>query len=236
VSAELQRIARQQENLLELFESFSVSARKTLQSLEERMTTVEQRVESMYSSRPEYAASVTGTSSQAHSALGSPTQSAGHSRAASITGATLDAGSHSTHWKAAISFLDAGDINNAFKSVLQSNDATQLIRLMGRTGPVLDNLDRPVRDAILGRVANFVTDGVFLDSVLPWVQQMTTLSESAAFTPVSGTTQSNSILSQLGVEPSTATKLMEALHILSVRPNAHGILASRLLAEMHQMK
>lgn len=217
LATDLERIARQQQNLLELFESFAVSARRSLSSLEDRMVLVEQRVESVYSVQ---SAERTVTETGATAAVtATSTTAAGASASGGPTAAMA-------LWTTAVGHLDNGNPEAAFSTILSSGDSSQLIRLMGRTGPVLESLSHDLAQRMMLRLAAFVEEGSFLDNVLPWLTQAASLAE---------TTAAATGVVVLQLDRSVLQRLLETLHVLSVRPTPHGLAAAQLLPRLQRL-
>ncbi|PIA43970.1 hypothetical protein AQUCO_01800198v1 [Aquilegia coerulea] len=81
-----------------------------------------------------------------------------------------------TLWKRVKEFLLIGDLDSAFVEVLCSGDDLTLIELLDRTGPVLERLSHETVSEILSTLAVHFLDQRFLGSILPWLQQVVTLS------------------------------------------------------------
>ncbi|KAJ7541735.1 hypothetical protein O6H91_10G073900 [Diphasiastrum complanatum] len=75
-------------------------------------------------------------------------------------------------WSQVMEDLHLGDIDSAYEQVLCAGDELLLVRLMGKTGPVLDQLSGGTVSEVLHSVTLFVQQQSFLDCVLPWVQQV----------------------------------------------------------------
>ncbi|KAF5184268.1 microtubule-associated protein TORTIFOLIA1 [Thalictrum thalictroides] len=81
-----------------------------------------------------------------------------------------------TLWKRVKEFLLTGDLDSAFVEVLCSGDDLTLIELLDRTGPVLERLSHETVSEILSTLALHFLDQRFIGSILPWLQQVVTLS------------------------------------------------------------
>ncbi|KAH9305369.1 hypothetical protein KI387_009773 [Taxus chinensis] len=75
-------------------------------------------------------------------------------------------------WTRAVEYLCADKIDLAFVEVLCSEDDLLLIQLMRRTGPVLGKLSQVTTLEILQSVMRLLLDQIFLDTIIPWLQQM----------------------------------------------------------------
>ncbi|MFS7963579.1 putative MT-associated protein TORTIFOLIA1/SPIRAL2 [Helianthus anomalus] len=66
----------------------------------------------------------------------------------------------------------ARDINMAFGEVLSSGDDFSLVKLMDKTGPVIDWLSDDVANEVLCAVAQFLLEPSLFDICLSWIQQL----------------------------------------------------------------
>ncbi|KAI3717891.1 hypothetical protein L1987_69799 [Smallanthus sonchifolius] len=64
------------------------------------------------------------------------------------------------------------DINMVFGEVLSSGDDFSLVKLMDKTGPVIDRLSGDVANEVLCAVAQFLLDPNLFDICLSWIQQL----------------------------------------------------------------
>ncbi|KAK9072279.1 hypothetical protein SSX86_008712 [Deinandra increscens subsp. villosa] len=64
------------------------------------------------------------------------------------------------------------DINMAFSEVLSSGDDLLLVKLMDKTGPVIDRLSGDVANEVLFAVAQFLLEPNLFDICLSWIQQL----------------------------------------------------------------
>ncbi|KAI5059078.1 hypothetical protein GOP47_0025397 [Adiantum capillus-veneris] len=78
-------------------------------------------------------------------------------------------------WARAAEFLRSGDVDSAFVEVLCAGDEVLLVRLMSRTGPVLEQLSNGTTQELLRNVLQLMLQQSFLDVILPWVQQVSDL-------------------------------------------------------------
>ncbi|XP_042494584.1 TORTIFOLIA1-like protein 2 isoform X2 [Macadamia integrifolia] len=79
-------------------------------------------------------------------------------------------------WKHVKDFLFVGDLDSAFVEVLCSGDDLVLIELLDKTGPILESLSHETTREILSTLASLFLDQRFLDSIIPWLQQVVDLS------------------------------------------------------------
>lgn len=76
-------------------------------------------------------------------------------------------------WKHIHEFLRVEDFESAFTEALCAEDESILIKLMDITGPVLDRLSPGTATEILGIASALLVKKMFLDCLLPWLQQVT---------------------------------------------------------------
>ncbi|KAG2328462.1 hypothetical protein Bca4012_037459 [Brassica carinata] len=77
-----------------------------------------------------------------------------------------------TCWSNAIHALRVGDTDSAFAEVLSTGDDLLLVKLMDKTGPVLDQLSCDIGNEVLDSVAQFLPDHTLFDICLSWIQQL----------------------------------------------------------------
>lgn len=75
-------------------------------------------------------------------------------------------------WNTALEHLKKGDLTEAYKLAVQSGDGGLLVRLMGRTGPVLGELEGMIRREVLGMLLTMVEQNEHMDYILPWMRQV----------------------------------------------------------------
>uniref|UniRef100_A0A7N0TZU4 TOG domain-containing protein n=1 Tax=Kalanchoe fedtschenkoi TaxID=63787 RepID=A0A7N0TZU4_KALFE len=80
-----------------------------------------------------------------------------------------------TNWTNAMDALHVGDIDTAFAEVLSTGDDQLLVKLMDRTGPVIDQLTNEVACEVLHAVGQFLLEHNLLDICLSWTQQLAEL-------------------------------------------------------------
>ncbi|KAG0582542.1 hypothetical protein KC19_3G067800 [Ceratodon purpureus] len=81
-------------------------------------------------------------------------------------------------WSRAMESVRSGDLDQAYGEIIGSNDELLLVRLMGRTGPVLDQLGAATVSQLMGSIKQFLQQQSFLDCVIPWLQQVSDLVSS----------------------------------------------------------
>ncbi|KAF3795356.1 Microtubule-associated protein [Nymphaea thermarum] len=80
-----------------------------------------------------------------------------------------------TTWTRAISSLHAGDIDSAYADILTTGDDLLLVKLMDRSGPVMDQLSNKIAGKVLDAVVQFLQEPSLLDMGLSWTQQLVDL-------------------------------------------------------------
>ncbi|KAL8255205.1 hypothetical protein R6Q59_033426 [Mikania micrantha] len=75
-------------------------------------------------------------------------------------------------WSNAMDAVHVGDADTAFAEVLSTGDDVLLVKLMDRTGPVIDQLSSEVGTEVLHAVAQFLLDQNVFDICLSWLQQL----------------------------------------------------------------
>ncbi|CAN8288340.1 unnamed protein product [Cochlearia groenlandica] len=81
-----------------------------------------------------------------------------------------------TCWSNAMHALRVGDTDSAFAEVLSTGDDGLLIKLMDKTGPVLDQLSGDIGNEILHSIAQFLMDHTLFDLCLSWTQKLLEIS------------------------------------------------------------
>ncbi|KAF3634816.1 Microtubule-associated protein TORTIFOLIA1 [Capsicum annuum] len=77
-----------------------------------------------------------------------------------------------TSWTNAMDAFSVGDMDSAFSEVLSTGDDFLLVKLMDRSGPVIDQLSNEVGSEALHAVAQFLLEPNLTDICLSWVQQL----------------------------------------------------------------
>uniref|UniRef100_A0A7N1A274 TOG domain-containing protein n=1 Tax=Kalanchoe fedtschenkoi TaxID=63787 RepID=A0A7N1A274_KALFE len=77
-----------------------------------------------------------------------------------------------TNWTNAMDALHVGDFDSAFAEVLSTGDDQLLVKLMDRTGPVIDQLTNEVACEVLHAVGQYLLEHNLLDICLAWTQQL----------------------------------------------------------------
>ncbi|PSR95620.1 Microtubule-associated protein [Actinidia chinensis var. chinensis] len=77
-----------------------------------------------------------------------------------------------TAWSNAMDALHVGDMDSAYAEVLSTGDDLLLVKLMDRSGAVVDQLSNEVASEVLHAVAEFLQDQNLFDICLSWIQQL----------------------------------------------------------------
>ncbi|CAJ2639698.1 unnamed protein product [Trifolium pratense] len=77
-----------------------------------------------------------------------------------------------TSWTNAFDALQAGDIDSAFAEVLSTGDDRLLVKLMDRTGPVINELSNETACEILYAIGQFLLEQDLFTICLSWIQQL----------------------------------------------------------------
>lgn len=80
-----------------------------------------------------------------------------------------------TSWTRAMDSLHIGDVDSAFAEVLSIGDDVLLVKLMERSGPVINELSDEVAAEVLHAVGQFLPEQRLFDLTLPWIQQLMNL-------------------------------------------------------------
>ena len=72
-------------------------------------------------------------------------------------------------WKKALKHIGDGKINEAYSCVLAKHDDLLLIRLIGRTGIVIEQLDSHNTECLVKRMLDLIGSREFVDFLLPWI-------------------------------------------------------------------
>ncbi|XP_028077211.1 TORTIFOLIA1-like protein 2 isoform X2 [Camellia sinensis] len=79
-------------------------------------------------------------------------------------------------WTLVKGYLSEGDLDSAYAEALCSGDELVLIELLDRTGPVLESLSNKTSSNVLGTLASYFLEQRFINSIIPWLQQVVDLS------------------------------------------------------------
>ena len=75
-------------------------------------------------------------------------------------------------WTRAMDSLHIGDVDSAYAEVLSSGDDLLLVKLMERSGPIVDQLSSEVASEVLHAVGQFLLEQSLFDVALTWIQQV----------------------------------------------------------------
>ncbi|XP_021892931.1 microtubule-associated protein TORTIFOLIA1-like [Carica papaya] len=77
-----------------------------------------------------------------------------------------------TSWSNAMHALQVGDVDSAYAEVASSGDDLLLVKLMDRTGPIIDQLSSEIANEVLQAIGQFLMDQNLFDICLSWIQQL----------------------------------------------------------------
>ncbi|XVF34037.1 hypothetical protein REPUB_Repub18cG0022600 [Reevesia pubescens] len=77
-----------------------------------------------------------------------------------------------TSWSNATHALQAGDMDSAYAEVLSTGDDLLLIKLMDRSGPMVDQLSNEIANEALHAIMQFLLEQDLFDICLSWIQQL----------------------------------------------------------------
>ncbi|KAJ8763682.1 hypothetical protein K2173_003154 [Erythroxylum novogranatense] len=77
-----------------------------------------------------------------------------------------------TSWSNAMDSLKMGDVDTAYAEVLSTGDDLLLVKLLDRSGPVIDQLSNETACEVLHAIGQFLLEQNLLDISLSWIQQL----------------------------------------------------------------
>lgn len=77
-----------------------------------------------------------------------------------------------TSWSNAMDALQVGDMDSAYAEVLSTGDDLLLVKLMDRSGPVVDQLSNEIACEVMQVVIQFLSEKNLFDICLSWIQQV----------------------------------------------------------------
>ncbi|KAK8651788.1 hypothetical protein V6N13_141371 [Hibiscus sabdariffa] len=77
-----------------------------------------------------------------------------------------------TSWSNAMHALQVGDMDSAYAEVLSTGDDPLLIKLMDRSGPIVDQLSNEIANEALQAIVQFLMEQDLFDICLSWIQQL----------------------------------------------------------------
>ncbi|KAF5728389.1 hypothetical protein HS088_TW21G00536 [Tripterygium wilfordii] len=77
-----------------------------------------------------------------------------------------------TSWSNAMDALQMGDIDTAYAEVMSTGDDLLLVKLMDRSGPVVDQLSNEIANDVLHAIGQFLVEQNLFDICLSWIQQL----------------------------------------------------------------
>eukprot|EP00898_Chlorokybus_atmophyticus_P005999 jgi/Chlat1/63/Chrsp1S03030 len=90
----------------------------------------------------------------------------------SVTTRSTPAPASSHSWSDIMEHLAASRLNEAYTIVAETKDDFQLVRLIGRTGPILHQLSIDVAVEIVTALVQLTRQSSFVESILPWFAQL----------------------------------------------------------------
>ena len=73
------------------------------------------------------------------------------------------------NWNKIQSFLNMGNYNNAYNFALTRGNSFMLVKLIGKTGIVLDKLKDNIIENVLEKIAELISVGEFIELLLGWI-------------------------------------------------------------------
>uniref|UniRef100_A0A2P2KL97 Microtubule-associated protein TORTIFOLIA1-like n=1 Tax=Rhizophora mucronata TaxID=61149 RepID=A0A2P2KL97_RHIMU len=77
-----------------------------------------------------------------------------------------------TSWTSAMDALKIGDMDTAYTEVMSTGDDLLLVKLLDRSGPVIDQLSNESACEVLHAIGQFLLEQNLLDICLSWIQQL----------------------------------------------------------------
>ncbi|KAJ0103160.1 hypothetical protein Patl1_04262 [Pistacia atlantica] len=77
-----------------------------------------------------------------------------------------------TSWTNAMDALQAGDMDTAYAEVVSTGDDFLLVKLMDRSGPVVDQLSNEIANEVFHAIGQFLLEQNLFDICLSWIQQL----------------------------------------------------------------
>eukprot|EP00271_Cylindrocystis_brebissonii_P020396 TRINITY_DN6734_c0_g1_i1.p1 TRINITY_DN6734_c0_g1~~TRINITY_DN6734_c0_g1_i1.p1 ORF type:complete len:493 (-),score=55.03 TRINITY_DN6734_c0_g1_i1:180-1478(-) len=83
-------------------------------------------------------------------------------------------------WSSMAKNLRRGNVGEPYTKAVQLGDEVLLVKLMGRTGPILSHLEPGTRHGVLREILQMLEQRKNLDYALPWLRQLAELAEEEA--------------------------------------------------------
>ncbi|KAI5074198.1 hypothetical protein GOP47_0010159, partial [Adiantum capillus-veneris] len=115
--------------------------------------------------------SETDANSTAASQLALPDSETGSLQHKATNGYEQGKGQYWSLWGSAMEFVQGGDMESAYTEVVFAEDERMLVRLMSRTGPVLDQLTVTTASEVLRAIGALLQHQSYFDFCLCWIQQ-----------------------------------------------------------------
>ncbi|CAM6036847.1 unnamed protein product [Sphagnum compactum] len=100
------------------------------------------------------------------------------STAVKINTGNKDGGSSWMQWSRAAEYVRMGEMEAAYVEILGTGEELLLLRLLSRTGPVLEQLSSGTVLHVVCTLTQLLQQQSVLDCVLPWIQQVSDLTRS----------------------------------------------------------
>ncbi|XP_044473933.1 microtubule-associated protein TORTIFOLIA1-like [Mangifera indica] len=75
-------------------------------------------------------------------------------------------------WTNAMDALQSGDMDTAYAEVVSTGDDLLLVKLMDRSGPVIDQLSSEIANEVFHAIGQFLLEQNLFDICLSWIQQL----------------------------------------------------------------
>ncbi|GKV20480.1 hypothetical protein SLEP1_g30603 [Rubroshorea leprosula] len=128
-------------------------------------------------------------------------------------------------WQNVKGFLCEGDLDSAYTEALSSSNELVLIELLDRTGPVIESLSHKTICDILSTLASYLLEQRFMNSIIPWLQQVVELSTAHG---------SNHLILPPNARRELLSAIQEAMNMEFSNP-AEGRSVTQLAMKLHQV-
>ncbi|GLT28642.1 hypothetical protein SLA2020_035580 [Shorea laevis] len=128
-------------------------------------------------------------------------------------------------WQNVKGFLCEGDLDSAYTEALSSSNELVLIELLDRTGPVIESLSHETICDILSTLASYLLEQRFMNSIIPWLQQVVELSTAHG---------SNHLILPPNARRELLSAIQEAMNMEFSNP-AEGRSVTQLAMKLHQV-
>jgi len=150
--------------LIESMNSFQAMTRKEIGMLQDRMTYIEQLVEKVSKAVDRSVQHSGGHTS----GLYTPPAPSGD-ESVKGEGKPMSAKKQETAWNKVLEYIKQKRYNDVYNWILGKKDDLLLIRLMGKTGVVIDQLDSQNVEFLLYKIVDLIGSREFVDLLLAWI-------------------------------------------------------------------